>query len=133
VGSVVLLPALVTAVVLLVLGAWLWWRRINRPLLHGELLLAAAFGEQQPDRVGLNGRRVVLRPPSVGGRGRVQGRLRSTEQGPRIDLRIRYTPDGSTARESRATCRPGGRVVVGGVSFTHVPQQAPEPAEGLPR
>ncbi|WP_406252777.1 VWA domain-containing protein [Streptomyces atratus] len=133
VGSVVLLPALVTAVVLLVLSAWLWWRRINRPLLHGELLLAAAFGEQQPDRVGLNGRRVVLRPPSVGGRGRVQGRLRSTEQGPRIDLRIRYTPDGSTARESRATCRPGGRVVVGGVSFTHVPQQAPEPAEGLPR
>ncbi|WP_406014387.1 VWA domain-containing protein [Streptomyces sp. NBC_00984] len=133
VGSAVLLPALVTAVLLLGLGAWLWWRRINRPLLHGELLLAAAFGEQQPDRVGLDGRRVALRPSSVGGRGRVQGRLRSTEQGPRIDLRIRYTPDGSTARESRATCRPGGSVVVGGVSFIHVPEPAPAPAEGLPR
>ncbi|MGW1071211.1 vWA domain-containing protein [Streptomyces sp. NPDC002537] len=134
VGSVVFLPALVTALVLLGLGTWLWWRRVNQPPLQGELLLAPAFGEQLPVRVRLDGRRVVLRPsPSVGGRGRVQGRLRSTEQGPQVDLRIRYTPDGSTARESRATCRPGGRVVVGGVSFTHVPEPAPAPAEGLPR
>lgn len=134
VGSVVLLPALVITLVLLGLGAWLWWRRINQPLLHGELLLAPAFGEQLPVRVGLNGRRMALEPsPSVSGRGRVQGRLRSTEQGPRVDLRIRYTPDGSAARESRATCRPGGRVVVGGVSFTYLAQPGPAQVEGLPR
>ncbi|MEU4926278.1 vWA domain-containing protein [Streptomyces yokosukanensis] len=132
-GSVVLLPALVTTLVLLGLGAWLWWRRINRPPLHGELLLAPAIGEHDPVRVRLDGRRMALQPsPPVSGRGRVQGRLRSTGRGPQTDLRIRYTPGGS-AGESRATCRPGGRVVVGGVSFTYVAEPAPAPADGLPR
>jgi hypothetical protein len=133
VGSVVLLPALVTAAGLLGLGAWLWWRRINRPPLHGELLLAPAYTGHEPDRVSLDGRRMALQPSSVGGRLRVRGTRRSTEQGPRIDLRIRYTPDGSTARESRATCRPEGDVVVGGVSFTYVPAPAPVPAAEPPR
>lgn len=132
-GSVVLLPALGAAVVLLGLGGRLWWRRVNQPPLHGELLLTPAFGERRPDRVRLDGRRVVLRSSSVGGRGRVRGRRRSTEQGPRIDLRIRYTPDGSAARESRATCKPGGSVVVGGVSFTYVPEPARVPTVGVPR
>ncbi|MER5614108.1 vWA domain-containing protein [Streptomyces sp. NPDC002215] len=132
-GSVVLLPALAAALVLVAVGAWLWWRRINRPLLRGVLLVAPAFGEQLPDRVVLAGRRGVLGPPAVGGHGRVVGRRRSTEQGPRTDLRIWYTPDGSTARETVATCAPGGRVVVGGMSFTYVADPGPAPATGWPR
>lgn len=132
-GSAVFLPALVAALLLVALTVWLWWRRTNRPPLRGVLLLAPAFGEQLPDRIVLAGRRMALGPPTVGGHGQVLGRRRATEQGPRIDLRIRYTPDGSTARQSDATCAPGGRVVVSGVSFTYVADPGPAPVDGWPR
>ncbi|WP_033313324.1 VWA domain-containing protein [Streptomyces iakyrus] len=123
VGSAALLPALLTGMFAVLLACWLRWRRTNRPRLSGELLLTPVYGGQLPDRIQLNGRRVDLRPHAIGGRGSVRGRRRSTEQGPRVDLRIRYTPDGSAGRESDATCGPGGQVVVNGVSFTYLPER----------
>jgi Mg-chelatase subunit ChlD len=136
VGSAVFLPAVLVGLVAVLLASWLSWRRTHRPRLRGELVLVPVFGGQLPDRVPLRGRRVVLRPQVIGGQGRVHGRRRSTEQGPRIDLLIRYTPDGSRARQSDATCGPGGQVVVNGVSFTHLLEQRADrvvAAEGQPR
>ncbi|MET8751005.1 vWA domain-containing protein [Streptomyces sp. NPDC004667] len=120
VGSAGFLPGVLGGGALVLLAGWLYWRRIHRPPLRGELLVTRVFGDAFTDRVVLTGRAVTLRPPSVGGRGRVRGRRRSTDTGPRIDLLIRYTPDGSTARESTATCLPDRDVVVNGVSFTYV-------------
>ncbi|MFB6988906.1 MULTISPECIES: VWA domain-containing protein [unclassified Streptomyces] len=133
VGSAVLLPVAAGTVVLVVLAALLRWRRVNRPPLRGVLVLAPAFGEKMPDHIALDGRAVAFRPMSMGGRGRVHGRRRSTDGGTRIELRIRYTPDGSAARESGATCRAGGRVVVNGVAFTYLPEPDRAPSAGRPR
>ncbi|MEU9166303.1 VWA domain-containing protein [Streptomyces sp. NPDC048420] len=129
VGSAVLLPGLIGAVVAVLLIRWLTWRRTHRPRLRGELLLTPVYGGQLPDRIPLRGRRVQLRPQAIGGRGSVHGRRRSTEGGPRVDLLIRYTPDGTSRRQSDATCGPGGQVVVNGVSFTYLTQ---EPADRVP-
>jgi Mg-chelatase subunit ChlD len=123
VGSAVLLPAVGAGLLVVVLVFWLAWRRTHRPRLRGELLLEPVFGGQPPDRIALSGRRVALRPRFLGGQGSVRGRRRATDGGPQVDLLIRYTPDGSADRRSGATCGPGGHVVVGGVSFTHVPEQ----------
>lgn len=137
VGSAAFLPGAGAAVVLLALLVWLWWRRVNRPPMRGTLLVAPVFGEQLPDRVGLAGRRPLrLAPAGAGGRGRVHGRRRRKDGAARTDLVIRFTPDGTSARESGATCEPGGRVVVGGVQFTHVPERDSSgraPQAGLPR
>ncbi|MFF7615297.1 VWA domain-containing protein [Streptomyces lavendulae] len=132
VGSAVFLPGVLGGGALLLLTGWLWWRRTHRPRLRGELLLTRVFGDAFTDRVELTGRTVTLRPPSVGGRGRVRGRRRSTDTGPRIDLLIRYTPDGSTARESGATCLPDRDVVVNGVSFTYLSGRAAPGPSGTP-
>ncbi|WP_329262354.1 VWA domain-containing protein [Streptomyces sp. NBC_01478] len=136
VGSAVLLPAVGAALVALLLILWLAWRRTHRPRLRGELLLESVFGGQLPDRIALSGRRVALHPRIIGGQGSVRGRRRATEHGPQVDLLIRYTPDGSTNRQSGATCVPGRQVVVNGVSFTYLPEQragSPVPADGRPR
>jgi hypothetical protein len=122
VGSAVFLPALLAGLAAVLLVWWLWWRRTHRPRLRGELLLVPAFGGELPDRIALTGRRVTLRP-RTGGHGSVRGRRRSTDRGPEVDLLIRYTPDGSAARQSDATCGPGRQVVVNGVSFTYLPEQ----------
>lgn len=121
VGSAVLLPALLGGLALALLIGWLVWRRSHRPRLTGTLLLVRALDPQIPERIALGGRHRRLRPTMVGGDGRVRGRRRKTDRGPRVDLLIRYTPDGSIARESRATCVPGGHVVINGVRFTHEP------------
>ncbi|MEU4494148.1 vWA domain-containing protein [Streptomyces sp. NPDC023998] len=123
VGSPVLLPAVIGAVLLIALIGWLLWRRTHRPRLRGELLLVPAFEDRIPDRIELRGRRMRLQPHSVGGRGQVHGRRRVADGESQVHLLIRYTPDGSSARESDATCRPGSHVVVNGVSFTYVPEQ----------
>ncbi|MFE1833195.1 vWA domain-containing protein [Streptomyces sviceus] len=122
VGSPLLLPALIGGLVAVLLIWWLSWRRNHRPRLRGELLLTPVYGGQLPDRIPLRGRRVQLRPRVVGGRGSVRGRRRSTEGRSRVELLIRYTPDGTSRRQSDATCGPGGQVVVNGVSFTYLPQ-----------
>lgn len=133
VGSAAFLPGAAGAVVLLALLGWLWWRRVNRPPMTGTLVVARVFGEQLPDRVALAGRRPLrLDPPGAGGRGTVHGRRRRKDGAARTELVVRYTPDGTSARESGATCEPGGQVVVGGVQFTHVPARetsgrTPEP------
>ncbi|KUJ67401.1 magnesium chelatase [Streptomyces albus subsp. albus] len=135
VGSAALLPATGASLAAVLAAAWLWWRRTHRPPLRGELLVVPAFGGELPERVALSGRRVALRLRS-GGRGTVHGRRRRTDRGPRVDLLIRYTPDGSAGRESDATCVPGHRVVVNGVSFTYLPERRAEPAApggGWPR
>ncbi|WP_224756594.1 vWA domain-containing protein [Streptomyces sp. col6] len=134
VGSAAFLPLLAAVVVLAVLAGWLAWRRVNRPPLRGVLLLATPFGGPLPERIELRGRMMALRPVSTGGRGTVHGRRRSTGEGPRTELHIRFSPDGTAARESGAVCAPGGEVVVGGVSFTHLaePARAQAPAAGWP-
>ncbi|GGX73285.1 vWA domain-containing protein [Streptomyces hiroshimensis] len=129
VGSAVFLPAVLAGLAAALLAAWLWWRRTHRPRLLGDLLLVPAFGGELPDRIALSGRRRVVLRPLAGGRGTVHGRRRRTDDGPRVELLIRYTPDGSADRESRATCRPGRQVVVNGVSFTYLLGQW---ADGLP-
>lgn len=129
VGSAVLLPAVIGGLVAVLVIAWLRWRRLHRPRLRGELVLSPVYGGQLPDRIPLSGRRVELRPQVIGGRGSVHGRRRSTEQGARIDLLIRYTPDGSAGRQSDATCLPDGQVVVNGVSFSYRSEQ---PADRVP-
>lgn len=121
VGSSAFLPAVLGGAAAAALAVWLWWRRSRRPLLSGTLLLVPVYAEQPPEPAELRGRRVALRPQSVGGRGRVHGRRRVADGRPRVDLLIRYTPDGSTARQSDVVCGPGGEVVVGGVRFTHLP------------
>uniref|UniRef100_A0AAU2JIX8 VWA domain-containing protein n=1 Tax=Streptomyces sp. NBC_00049 TaxID=2903617 RepID=A0AAU2JIX8_9ACTN len=123
VGSAAFLPSLLGSAALVLIVGWLWWRHTRRPALRGELLLTTPFGEGFTDRIALAGRGVAFRPHSVGGRGRARGRRRRADTGSRVDLLIRYTPDGSTGRESHATCRPGGNVVVNGVSFTYLPAQ----------
>jgi hypothetical protein len=135
VGSALLLPGMIGGVVAVLLIWWLSWRRTHRPRLRGELLLTPVYGGQLPDRIALRGRRVQLRSPAVGGRGSVHGRRRSTEGRAHVDLLIRYTPDGTSRRQSDATCGPGGQVVVNGVSFTYLAQEAadPVPAGGRSR
>ncbi|MEV4999090.1 vWA domain-containing protein [Streptomyces niveus] len=117
-GSALLLPAiLLVLAVALVLGA-LRWRSVNRPALTGVLTAAPVFANAIPERIPLTGRRVTFRPHG-GGHGTVHGRRRRTAQGPRVDLMIRYVPDGATGRPDRVVCAPGARAVVGGLSFTH--------------
>ncbi|MGW9432668.1 hypothetical protein ACWHA1_32635, partial [Streptomyces decoyicus] len=87
------------------------------------LTAAPVFGEAIPDRIVLSGRRVTFTPHG-GGRGTVHGRRRRTADGPRIELLIRYTPDGTSGRPDRVTCGPGARAVVGGLAFTHRPTDA---------
>ncbi|MFE3325930.1 VWA domain-containing protein [Streptomyces sp. NPDC059176] len=123
VGSPTLLPATTAIVLVTGLTAWLLWRRIHRPRLRGALLLEPAFREVIPDRIPLRGRKMTLRPQSVGGRGHVRGRRRTNDGRSQVELLISYTPDGSTARASDATCRPGSHVVVNGISFTYLPEQ----------
>ncbi|MFC0602485.1 vWA domain-containing protein [Streptomyces palmae] len=135
VGSAVLLPAAGAGLAAVLVAAWLWWRRVHRPPLRGELLVVPAFGGELPERIALSGRRASLRPRS-GGRGTVHGRRRRTDRGPRVDLLIRYTPDGSADRQSDATCVPGRQAVVNGMSFTYLPEQRAEqaaPGSGRPR
>ncbi|MFF5335801.1 VWA domain-containing protein [Streptomyces sp. NPDC013181] len=133
VGSAAFLPGVIGAVLAVLVAGWLLWRRGNRPPLRGVLLLATPFGGPLPERIELRGRRMALRPVSTGGRGTVHGRRRSTREGPRTDLRIRFSPDGTAGRESGADCAPGGEVVVGGVSFSYLGEPGPAPAPGHPR
>ncbi|MFD7825995.1 hypothetical protein ACFV6I_00785, partial [Kitasatospora sp. NPDC059803] len=73
----------------------------------------------------------ALRPPA-GGVGGGNGRRRLTGGRLRLSVRIRYSPDGSPARASVATCAPGSRVVVGGTAFSyHEPSAGAAPAGGL--
>ncbi|MFG2995940.1 VWA domain-containing protein [Streptomyces sp. NPDC048340] len=123
VGSTAFLPSVLGGALLVLLAGWLWWRHTRRPPLRGELLVTTVFGEGFTDRIALTGRGVTLRPHSVGGRGRARGLRRKADTGSRVDLLIRYTPDGSTSRETDATCAPGGSVVVNGVKFTYLPGQ----------
>ncbi|MYY01551.1 vWA domain-containing protein [Streptomyces sp. ATexAB-D23] len=132
VGSTAFLPALAAALVLIAGAGWLAWRRVSRPPLRGVLLLSTPFGGPLPERIVLQGRRMTLRPVSTGGHGTLHGRRRSTGEGPRVDLHIRFTPDGSEARTTNAVCGPGGEVVVGGVSFTYLGEHGRVPAEGRP-
>ncbi|MCX4750119.1 hypothetical protein OG455_32170 [Kitasatospora sp. NBC_01287] len=131
----VLLPllfgALIGFLLLLLLLAGLGWLGANRPALDGYLLVEPAFGGSRPERVVLTGRSVALRP-QVGGAGRVYGRRRLTGGRLRLSVRIRYSPDGSAARASAATCAPGSRVVVGGTAFSyHGPSAGAAPSGGL--
>lgn len=124
VGSPTLLPALTASVLVIALTAWLLWRRTHRPRLRGALLLEPAFEEVIPDRIALRGRKMTLQPHSVGGSGHIRGRRRTSDGESQVDLLISYTPDGSRARTSDATCHPGSHVVVNGVSFTYLPDQS---------
>ncbi|MEU8509165.1 vWA domain-containing protein [Streptomyces brevispora] len=118
VGSALLLPGIILVLATaLVLGA-LRWLSVNRPALTGVLTAAPVFANAIPQRFPLTGRRVTFRPHG-GGHGTVQGRRRRTAQGPRVDLLIRYVPDGATGRPDRVVCAPGARAVVGGLAFTH--------------
>ncbi|WP_329461489.1 vWA domain-containing protein [Streptomyces sp. NBC_01431] len=123
VGSVYFLPGLFSALAAVLVLGWLWWRSVNRPPLHGMLTAVPVFGVEIPDRIALSGRRVGFRP-RCGGRGMVYGRRRRSAEGRRVDLLIRYTPDGASGRPDRVTCGPGGQVVVGGLSFTHLPHES---------
>ncbi|MFJ9608972.1 VWA domain-containing protein [Kitasatospora sp. NPDC101176] len=118
VGSAAALPLTVGVPLLVLLLLGLAWRRVHRPPLDGVLLVEPAFGGRIPERIALSGRRVRLRP-AVGGSGLVRGRRRRTGLGSRIDLRIRYTPDGDPARAGTVTCAPDGRVVVAGTAFLY--------------
>ena len=126
VGSVYFPAALFAALAAALAAGWLWWRSVNRPQLRGVLTAVPVFGEGIPQRIALSGRRVNFSPRG-GGRGTVHGRRRRTADGPRVDLLIRYTPEGTSGRPDRVTCGPGSQVVVGGLSFTHVP---PDPVVG---
>ncbi|MFD8088343.1 vWA domain-containing protein [Kitasatospora sp. NPDC059722] len=126
VGSAATLPLLIGLPLLVLLVLVLAWLRVYRPALNGVLLIEPAFGEQIPEHVPLTGRRVQLRP-ALGGAGRVRGRRRASERGARIDLRIRYSPDGSHARASSVTCAPGSRVVAAGTAFVYQPVPAEPP------
>ncbi|MFG2407739.1 VWA domain-containing protein [Streptomyces brevispora] len=118
VGSAFLLPGIILVLAAaLVLGA-LRWLSVNRPALTGVLTAAPVFANAIPQRFPLTGRRVTFRPHG-GGHGTVHGRRRRTAQGPRVDLLIRYVPDGATGRPDRVVCAPGARAVVGGLAFTH--------------
>ncbi|MGW6054284.1 vWA domain-containing protein [Streptomyces sp. NPDC055189] len=118
VGSALLLPGmLLVLAAALVLGA-LRWRSVNRPALTGVLATAPVFGNGIPEQIPLTGRRVTFRPRG-GGHGTVHGHRRRTDRGPRVDLMIRYVPDGASGRPDRVVCAPGARAVVGGLSFTH--------------
>lgn len=124
VGSAALLPSVLGALLLAAVVGWLLWRRSRRPRLTGALLVARAMDGLEPERIPLGGRGARLRPATVGGAGRVRGRRRATDRGARVDLLIRYSPDGSRMRESTATCEPGGHVVINGVRFQHRPAPA---------
>ncbi|MEE1784533.1 VWA domain-containing protein [Streptomyces sp. SP17BM10] len=126
VGSAATLPLLIGVPLLVLLVLVLAWVRVYRPALDGVLLIEPAFGEQIPEHVPLTGRRVRLRP-ALGGAGRVRGRRRVSERGARIDLRIRYSPDGSQARASSVTCAPGSRVVAAGTAFVYRPASTEPP------
>ncbi|MFG2552087.1 VWA domain-containing protein [Streptomyces sp. NPDC048581] len=126
VGSVFFLPALLLALAAALGFGWLWWQSVNRPRLHGTLRAVPAFGQEIPERIELSGRRVRLRPRG-GGQGTVHGRRRRTADGTRVDLLIRYTPDGTSGRSNQVICGPGGQVVVGGLSFTHEPHEPHKP------
>ncbi|MEU8516159.1 vWA domain-containing protein [Kitasatospora sp. NPDC048722] len=126
VGSAATLPLMIGLPLLVLLVLALAWLRVYRPALNGVLLIEPAFGEQIPEHVPLTGRRVQLRP-ALGGAGRVRGRRRVSERGARIDLRIRYSPDGSQARASSVTCAPGSRVVAAGTAFVYQPVPADPP------
>ncbi|MCT9075996.1 vWA domain-containing protein [Streptomyces fulvoviolaceus] len=126
VGSAYFLPAVFSALAAALVLGWLWWRSVNRPPLQGVLTAVPVFGVEIPDRIALSGRRVGFRPRG-GGQGTVHGRRRRTADGPRVDLLIRYTPDGASGRPDQVTCGPGSKAVLGGLSFTHLP---PEPATG---
>ncbi|MET9037706.1 vWA domain-containing protein [Streptomyces mirabilis] len=123
VGSAYFLPAVFSALAAALVLGWLWWRSVNRPSLQGVLTAVPVFGVEIPDRIALSGRRVGFRPRG-GGQGTVHGRRRRTADGPRVDLLIRYTPDGASGRPDLVTCGPGGQVVLGGLSFTHLPNES---------
>ncbi|WP_405757479.1 VWA domain-containing protein [Streptomyces sp. NBC_01420] len=118
VGSALLLPGILLVLVAVPVLVALRWLRVNRPALTGVLTAAPVFANAIPDRFPLTGRRVTFRPHG-GGLGTVHGRRRRTAQGPRVDLMIRYVPDGVTGRPDRVVCAPGARAVVGGLAFTH--------------
>ncbi|MFG2881601.1 VWA domain-containing protein [Streptomyces sp. NPDC048297] len=126
VGSAYFLPSVFVALAAALVLGWLWWRSVNRPPLQGVLTAVPVFGVEIPDRIALAGRRVGFRSRG-GGQGTVHGRRRRTADGPRVDLLIRYTPAGASGRPDLVTCGPGGQVVLGGLSFTHFPN---EPASG---
>ncbi|MGW7365474.1 VWA domain-containing protein [Streptomyces sp. NPDC054841] len=131
-GSVYFLPAVFSALAAALALGWLWWRSVNRPRLGGVLTAVPVFAEGIPERIVLSGRRVRFSPRG-GGRGTVHGRRRGTADGPRVDLLIRYTPDGTSGRPNQVTCGPGAKVVVGGLSFTHLPHESaagPGPGSG---
>ncbi|MCL8014248.1 vWA domain-containing protein [Streptomyces sp. AS02] len=132
VGSAYFLPTVFSALAAALVLGWLWWRSVNRPRLQGVLTAVPVFGEEIPDRIALSGRRVGFRPRG-GGQGTVHGRRRRTADGPRVDLLIRYTPGGASGRPDQVICGPGGQVVLGGLSFTHLPQESasgPAPGSG---
>ncbi|MFF4353626.1 VWA domain-containing protein [Streptomyces sp. NPDC001530] len=133
VGHAQTLPVGVAALVLVTLLGWLLWLRTNRPRLHGELVLWPALGGHASDRIPLSGRRMTLRPQGVGGRGRIHGHRRATDSGARVDLLIRYSPDGTPDRESNAVCTPGDQVVINGISFSYLPGQPGRSSVGGPR
>lgn len=119
VGNPWLLPVAGGVLLLVLLLLWLRWVYTHRPRLRGELLIGPAFGDQLPERIDLSGRGMRLQRLSVGGRGRVRGRRRARRDDRRVDLLIRYTPDGTSARESNATCAPSSVVVINGVRFSY--------------
>ncbi|OIJ62791.1 vWA domain-containing protein [Streptomyces mangrovisoli] len=121
VGSPLTLPLTIALLVALSLLGWLLWRRTHRPQLRGELVLWPTFGGLTSDRIALRGRRMTVRPRTIGGTGRIRGRRSAGPGGPRVDLFIRYTPDGTHARESNALCPPGEQVVINGISFAYTP------------
>lgn len=114
----VTLGALVGVPLLVLVLAGFGWLCADRPELGGQLSIEPAFGGQVPERLVLTGRSVRL-SPGLGGTGLVHGRRRWVGGRFEISLRIRYSPDGSAARESTATCGPGGRVVVAGTAFSY--------------
>lgn len=124
VGSPLTLPLLIGVPVAVLLASLLLWLRRNRAVLSGVLILSPALGDGPQDEIVLRGRRLALVPPRIGGSGRVYGRRFRADDGRRgIVLHLRYSPDGTPARNADAVCRPGEAVVINGIRFAYRPDR----------